>query len=171
MLFSLSKNFRALAQIGRSDIAWLSTRELVKPKELNLANVFYLIFYLIWLLLLLLLSLLYYVVLWLCVFSSCFPSSWKIVITRITRPMPGLGLGRQRQSNRLMARTEHKINAINVIKSLTCIIVWDEFSLRLSFSFCLLSCCFQVVSFSIKYVICSVFRCFFAVNQLRWEIW
>lgn len=53
VLFSLSKNFRALAQIGGSDIASpsQSTREVVKPKELNLANVFYLIFYLIWLLL------------------------------------------------------------------------------------------------------------------------
>lgn len=51
VLFSLSKNFRALAQIGGSDIASPSTREVVKPKELNLANVFYLIFYLIWLLL------------------------------------------------------------------------------------------------------------------------
>lgn len=50
VLFSLSKNFRALAQIGGSDIASPSTREVVKPKELNLANVFYLIFYLIWLL-------------------------------------------------------------------------------------------------------------------------
>lgn len=72
VLFSLSKNFRALAQIGGSDIASPSTREVVKPKELNLANVFYLIFYLIWLLLLLLL---YCAVLWLCMFSSCFPSS------------------------------------------------------------------------------------------------
>lgn len=70
VLFSLSKNFRALAQIGNSDIA--SPREVVKPKELNLANVFYLIFYLIWLLLSLLL---YCAVLWLCMFSSCFPSS------------------------------------------------------------------------------------------------
>lgn len=80
---------------------------------------------------------------------------------------------RPRQSNRLMARTEHKINAINVIKSLSCIIVWDKFSLPLSLSLtlCFLSCCFQVVSSSIKYVICSVFRCFFAVNQLRWESW
>lgn len=122
--FHFRKTFRALAQIGGSDIACPKHQrsgktQRTEPGQRVLFDILsYLAFIIVFVIAVVLCCFMV-----LCVLVLFSIELEKIVISRITRPMPGLGLGRQRQSNRLMARTEHKINAINVIKSLTCIIV------------------------------------------------